>query len=151
MTNKMYKNTLFEVNTILKFIDKSLVEKIPQKVRNNIEKNKSNDYIFNYDESKSLHEQEVLKTTEQYLTMLFLRYIASEDEKTEVLKAMNENERTYQEKQREKYNSENLFKNKTQMIKDEKELVNENTSMIKYKEPFFIRVLNRIKKFFGIK
>ena len=151
MTNKMYKNTLFEVSTILKFIDKSLVEKIPQKVRNNIEINKSNDYIFNYDESKSLHEQSMLKTTEQYLTMLFLRYIASEDEKTEVLKAMNENEKTYQEKQREKYNSENLFKNKTQMIKEEKELVNENTSMIKCKEPFFIRILNRIKKFLGIR
>ena len=151
MTNIMYKNTLFEVSTILKFVDKSLVEKIPQKVRNNIEINKSNDHIFNYDESKSLHEQKMLKTTEQYLTMLFLRYIASEDEKTEVLKAMNENEKIYQEKQREQYNSENLFKNKTQIIKEEKELVNENTSMIKYKETFFIRVLNRIKIFFGIK
>ena len=151
MTNIMYKNTLFEVSTILKFVDKSLVEKIPQKVRNNIEINKSNDHIFNYDESKSLHEQKMLKTTEQYLTMLFLRYIASEDEKTEVLKAMNENEKIYQEKQREQYNSENLFKNKTQIIKEEKELVNENNSMIKYKETFFIRVLNRIKIFFGIK
>ena len=151
MTNIMYKNTLFEVSTILKFVDKSLVEKIPQKVRNNIEINKSNDHIFNYAESKSLHEQKMLKTTEQYLTMLFLRYIASEDEKTEVLKAMNENEKIYQEKQREQYNSENLFKNKTQIIKEEKELVNENTSMIKYKETFFIRVLNRIKIFFGIK
>ena len=151
MTNKMYKNTLFEVSTILKFIDKSLVEKIPQKVRNNIEINKSNDYIFNYDESKSLHEQSMLKTTEQYLTMLFLRYIASEDEKTEVLKAMNENEKIYQKKRREKYNPDKLFKNNSKTIVEENELVNEKTSMIKYKEPFFTRILISIKKFLGIK
>ena len=83
--------------------------------------------------------------------MLFLRYIASEDEKTEVLKAMNENEKIYQEKQRKKYNPDKIFKNNSRKIVEENELIDENASIIKYKESFFIRTLNRIKKFLGIR
>ena len=149
MTIKMYRNTLFEVSTILKQLDKYLVEKIPKDVRENIELNKSNDYIYNYDESKSLHEQKMLKTTEQYLTMLFLRYIASEDEKNEVLRAMHENEKLYQKKQREQYNPDVLFNKKSEITLKENEIIDETTLSIKYKESLFTKIVNKLKSFFN--
>ena len=95
MTDIEYKNTLSEVSTILKYLDKSLLNKIPQHVKDDIELKKSKNYIFNYDTNKSLSEQKMLKTTEQYLTMLFLKFICTENEKKQVLVSMNKNENMY--------------------------------------------------------
>ena len=52
----------------------------------------------------------MLKTTEKYLTMLYLRYWCTENEKKEVLATMNENEKNYQGELNKKYNPDNLFK-----------------------------------------
>ena len=93
MTDIEYRNTLSEVSEILKIMDDSLAQKIPKKLKDEIETNKSSNHNFVYDLRLGLQEQKIMKTTEQYLTMLYLRYWCTENEKKEVLEAMNENEK----------------------------------------------------------
>ena len=151
MTDVEYRNTLFEVSEILKILDNSLVQKIPEKVKQEIETNKAQNYNFEYDLNKGIDEQKILKTTEKYLTMLFLRYWCTEEEKTEVLKAMNENEKKYQAEIREKYNPDKVFENKKETISNVEEQKNEceNVQMTVYKENIFSKILKFVKNMFS--
>ena len=147
MTDVEYENTLFEVSEILRILDNSLVKKIPEKIKQEIETNKAQNYNFVYDLSKGLDEQKMLKTTEKYLTMLFLRYLCTEEEKTEVLEAMNNNEKSYLSEMREKYNPDKIFEDKKQIISNVEEQKNnyENVQMTVYKENIFSKILKIVK------
>ena len=151
MTDVEYKNTLYEVSENLKMLDNSLVQKIPEKVKQEIELNKSLNHNFEYDLNKGIDEQKILKTTEQYLTMMFLRYWCTEEEKTEVLEAMNQNEKKHQAELRKKYNPDKIFEDKKENIFNVKEQKYdyENVQMTVYKENFFSKILKFVKKLFG--
>ena len=151
MNDVEYRNTLHEVSEILKILDNSLVQKIPEKVKQEIELNKSQNHNFEYDLNKGIDEQQkILKTTEKYLTMLFLRYLCTEEEKTEVLEAMNENEKKYQAEIREKYNPDKIFETKKETISNVEKQKNEcqNVQMTVYKEKIFVKIFNVFRKFF---
>ena len=142
---------MYEVSEILKILDNSLVKKIPEKVKQEIELNKSQSHNFEYDSSKGLDEQKMLKTTEKYLTMLFLRYLCTEEEKTEVLEAMNENEKSYLAEIREKYNPDKIFEDKKETISTAEEQKNnyENVQIAVYKENIFFKILKFVKNIFA--
>ena len=143
MTNVELKNTLFEVSVILKNIDKNLSNKIPERLKEYIETNKSLSHNFMYDYDKSLSEQRMLKTTEKYLTMLFLRYWCTNEEKTKVLDAMKRNEEKYQKEIKEKYNPNNLFK------KSNVENVKKEVALVEVKEEkWYQKILTFFRKLF---
>ena len=147
MTDIEYKNTLCEVSVILKNMDKFLVSKIPENVKKKIEEDKSQNYKFEYNFNKGLSEQKMLKTTKLYLTMLFLRFLCTEEEKKEILKIMNENEAKYKEELLEKqkmYSANNIFKENAtkKSVVEEKQ---DNVQMVKYKENIFSKFFNKIK------
>lgn len=57
------------------------------------------------------------------------------------------NNEKYQRKIKEKYNVDNLFKNMQKSIKND--YIKESTvAMVEYKESFFTRLLNKIKRYF---
>lgn len=143
MTNVELKNTLFEVSVILKNIDKNLSNKIPERLKEYIETNKSLSHNFMYDYDKSLSEQRMLKTTEKYLTMLFLRYWCTNEEKTKVLDAMKRNEEKYQKEIKEKYNPNTLFK------KSNVENVKKEVALVEVKEEkWYQKILTFFRKMF---
>ena len=78
--------------------------------------------------------------------MICLNYwCESEEQKHNFIKHLNENEIRYQEELREKYNPDNIFKNKKE------EIVVENTNLpveIK-KETFFKKLISFIKGLFN--
>lgn len=162
MTNVEYGRTLSEVSIILNNMDEFLVNKIPEKLRKKIEEDKSQSYKFEYDSNKSLSEQKMLKTTKLYLTMLFLRFFCTEDEKKETLEIMKENESKYQSELQEKqkmYSTDNIFKKD----KIENDLINndeiekveveekDDVQMVVYKENVFVKIFAKIKNIFKIK
>lgn len=143
MTNVELKNTLFEVSVILKNIDKNLSNKIPERLKEYIETNKSLSHNFMYDYDKSLSEQRMLKTTEKYLTILFLRYWCTNEEKTKVLDAMKRNEEKYQKEIKEKYNPNTLFK------KSNVENVKKEVALVEVKEEkWYQKILTFFRKMF---
>ena len=68
---------------------------------------------------------------------MYYRFIATEEEKREIIKAWNNNEIQYQNMLKEKYNVDDIFKNKTK-----KDIV--ENSLVEIKKDSFIE---KIKKF----
>lgn len=79
-----------------------------------------------------------------------------ESKKQKLLEVLDKNERKYQEELREKYNPDNIFKNKNQNNTfDEAVPKNEEISVgmqiVEYKEPIFKRIANKILEFLHIR
>ena len=92
-----------------------------------------------------MEQQNLLPETVDILAMLKLNYwCVNEEEKKELMNLLNENEKNYQKELEEKYNIDNLFKNKESKMEN-------RVAMVEYKETFLSRVLNSIKRFFGLK
>ena len=89
----------------------------------------------------------MLPTTKEILTVLYKDYICDDLERIELEKTLKNNEKKYQEELREKYNPDNIFKNKTKEVIDTI-TENESTSVTTYKESFFSKIINKIKLIF---
>lgn len=141
------ENSYTEILEILKYMDKVYVDKIPRKLINFFEENKSKDYNFKYDNTLKLNEQNLNDNTIALLAMLNLNYwCENEKHKAELLKKYNENEIKYQEKIQENYNPDTIFKNKKVQSADP---TIEPTAIIEYKEKNLIqKIFEKIKNFF---
>ena len=133
-----------EVDAIIELLEDEYVQKVPQKVRNFLKEEKDNNYIPNINVEVSLLEQNLKRETLVLLAILNLNYWCdSEQEKQELLKELKENEEEHQKELYEKYNPDNIFKNKE--INEQ----NQNLALIEYKEKSFIsKILDNIKKLF---
>ena len=79
-----------------------------------------------------------------------------ESKKQKLLEVLDENERKYQEELREKYNPENIFKNKNdnntfdEAVPEDEEISVE-MQIVEYKEPIFKRIVNKILNFLHLR
>ena len=79
-----------------------------------------------------------------------------ESKKQKLLEVLDENERKYQEALKEKYNPDNIFKNKNNNNTfdgdiPENEEISVGMQISEYKEPIFKRIVNKILEFLHIK
>ena len=134
-----------EVDAILELLEDEYVNRIPAQVREFFKKEKNKEYILNIRSDIGLDGQKIKAETISLLTLLQINYLCdSEEERKEILKELQENDRLKEEELREKYNPDNIFKNRNNKL--EKEV---NVAMVEYKEPSFIRrILDRIKILF---
>lgn len=145
MENIEYSNSLYQINEILKFIEPNLRERIPKKIISYFENNKSQDYSWNIDRELPLTEQELLPTTKEILTVLYKDYICNDIERINLEKILKENEMKYQNQLKEKYNTDNLFKNKQDKSI---EIETKNVSVIDYKKSLLKKIIEKIKMIF---
>lgn len=137
------KRTYSEVYEILKLVDKEYFDKIPKKFVEFLEREKDNNYIPNINENIPLEEQKLLNDTINILAMIKLDYwCSSEEEKSELLKLLNENEKKHRENINEKYNPENIFEKTTN--RENKDLVEVKEK--KWHEKFWDMFRNILKK-----
>ena len=74
--------------------------------------------------------------------------LEDENEKKELIKLYSENDKRKEEELRERYNPDNLFKKKGQIVEDNK-INQEYTQLIEYKEQnIFKKILSKIMKLF---
>lgn len=149
MVNMEYANAYSEVLEILNHIPKSDYNKIPNNMIELFTINKNKDYSFSYDVNKTLNEQNVSKKAKTIIAILFRDYWATPYQRERILAKEKHDMEQLENEKREKYSSDNIFKN--QNIKEDK--VNENiqnheVQMVEYKENFFIKFMNRIKRIF---
>lgn len=131
-----------EIKCLLKYFPINYINKLPPKLLEMIYRNSDEKYNIDVDFTKSLKDQNISKKTRDILAVLTYNYWSSESEKKDIIKKLNENENNYQASLREKYNPDNLFKDK--IVKLEK---NENlVTMIEYKESIFTRIKNWFKR-----
>lgn len=145
-----YNKRLVEVDEILNYLSEEDLEKIPDDIKQAIKDNKDKDYTWNYDEDKTLKEQDVSRDTIAILSYLNMEYLLNEKQKQlmEEIHKKNEQERRKKEYSNEtQYNYEDLFKRKNKAEDTNNE--QEEVALIPVKEETFIRrIFNKIKSFF---
>ena len=141
-----YNKRLVEVSVILKHLNKNEYDKIPKELIDRIEKNKDLEYIWNYDETKDLKNQNVSKDTIAILSYINMQYLLNEDQKKFVQEIFSENQKKIENIKKEKYDTDNLFKNKKV---EDTEVKEETHALVEYKEKTFIqKVWDKIKSVF---
>ena len=153
MVSLEFSEGISETLDILNHMDRMYIDKIPRKFIEFLEKNKSANYISNLDHSKKLNEMNLKEKTKDILATIYMNYWCTPQQKAEYSELLKENERKYQERLREKYNPDNIFKKNTQpqnIIQDNvsKEDANSNVAMVEYKESIFRKIINKIKSIF---
>ena len=138
-----------EVYEILSFMEQKYVDMIPLKLLELFKEEKEKEYKPNIKPTIPLDEQNLQKKTLSILAMLNLNYwCENENEKKELIALYAENDKRKEEELREKYNPDNLFKKKEQIVEDN-EIKQDNTQLIEYKEQnIFKKILNKIMNFF---
>lgn len=145
--NNNYAKACNEVGEILKYIPQEYLNKIPLYVIEKLEENKEQNYNFHYNVNKEYEEQELLEETKAILANLYIDYWATEEEKEEIKKIHNNDRAKIEFLKRQKYNPDDMFKNKKLQNQQRVEV----TQLIELpKENFIKKIINKIKSFFGL-
>ena len=138
---------LKEIYEILKFFPQNELNKISQEFLNFIEKNKDDEYNFEWNEAKEFNEYTVLPGTITLMQMIFLNYFASEEEKKQINRILDENEQRFQKEAYEKYNPNEIIKKTENKVQTNTEFKGDN-QMVIYKENIFNKIINSILNLF---
>ena len=111
MVDSKYGIAYNEVLEILKYIPKEDYNKIPREKMDLFKEYASKDYVFKYNPSKTLEEQNVSKIAKGIIAILFRDYWATQIQREKIINKQN-NDRIEREREKiEKYNL-NIFKKK---------------------------------------
>ena len=146
MVDSKYGIAYSEVLEILKYIPVEDYNKIPKSEIELFETYADNDYIFNYDVSKTLKEQEVLDITKGIIILLFRDYWATEKQRNKIIAKQNYDRIKLEEEKMRKYNND-IFKNKNNISNKIEPKNNEEVQLVEYKESIFNKFITFIKKF----
>lgn len=151
MVSIEYREAIVEVLEILQYSDDCIIEKIPKKLIEFWQKNKSTTYKPNLDHNKSINEMDLKNKTKSIITMIYLNYLCDDEERSNINLILKNNEEKYQQKLRERYNTDNIFKKDNQKLEVEENVVaTNNMTMVEYGESIFKKIINMIKRFFHI-
>ena len=154
MTNDesiQFKNAYVEVLEVLNNMLENDYNKIPKDTIKVFETFKNKDYVFKYNFNKSFKDQGLSKEAKLILANLYRDYWATENKRTEIIKRQKSIREKIEEEKRKKYNPENIFKNKTTIIKTKDiKTMSQEIDMVEYKESFFKRIMNKIKSIFRL-
>lgn len=141
---KEINKRLVEVEYILRKLDDEYINKIPQEVWDYINKNKDKNYVFEYDNDKILSEQNLNIDTISILTYINMEYLLEEKERRELLELLKKDDMVAEQQKKEKYNPEDLFKNKKEEPKEPISLIEVNIEKW-YKKlfSFFRKILRK--------
>ncbi len=148
LDDMMAYSEIFEILSLMEEEDK---EKVPQEVRDFFEEQRMKEYKPKIRTDIPLTEQNLRRETVVLLTILVINYWCdSEEEKQSFIDELEKNEKIKKEIQ-EKYNPDNLFKNRKKTKEDVVMEQVENVEMIQYKENLFTKLKKWFEKMFNKK
>lgn len=139
------KNAYAEVYTILQELNEEEYNKIPPEVIETIEANRNEEYEYELDNELELKDEPMLPETKAILFNLFRDYLATPEQKAKIIRMQNEARQKNELKKQQMYNND-VFANKPK--ENQSSNNNETMQIVKYKENFFKKILNKIKSFF---
>ena len=132
-----------EVNYIINKMSKELRNKIPNDFIEFIEKNGNTE---NQIDVTDIDELDLNDDTKKILSLIYTDYIAPEEERRIIKNKEKIIEQKREEEKKKEYGVD-VFQNKENSIAD---IQSKETAMItQYKEKWYIKLFNRIKKIFG--
>ena len=144
MVTEEYQIAYSEVLEILKYVPKEEYEKIDKEKLEFYERNKKQDYNFNYDVNKTLDEQGVSKIAKVIISIIYRDYWASDEERNEILEMQNKMRKNLKEKTQIDFDPNIAFKKNVEEENIIKEVANNQITEYK-KENFFQKIINKIK------
>lgn len=147
--NIEYANAYSEIIEIFKYLDKNDYNKIPKNIIDMMSAYSNKDYIFTYDSTKNLNEQNISQKTKEILAAFFCEYWATDEQKNKIDLY---DKKYYEEKEliaHEKYNPDNIFKNTSENIKEEPNSdVTLSLIEVPKKETLLAKIINYLKSIF---
>lgn len=104
------KKSLVEVQSIIGKLSQEEYTKIPDNIKLYIEYNKDNNYVWNYDERKTLEEQNLNEYTLPILAYINTEFLLNKEQKEFMNFIYDRNDRILENKFKKRYNSDNIFK-----------------------------------------
>ena len=147
-TKKVYS----EVYAFLNIVSEEDRNKIPKKLKEMIEEEREKEYTPSYTFEIPIEEQEISDEAIAMIALLHLNYWCEDENEKERLNAiLDDNEKKYQEELREKYNTDNLFKDKKYREEQSTEEQTNNVAMVEYKETIFSKLKEWFRNLFNKK
>lgn len=148
MVSVEYAVAYSEVLGILRYVKEEEINKIPKEMLEIFRNNSNKDYKFKYNPNKTLEEQNVSTKARYIIAILFRDYWATPYQKEKIKQKEKYDLQKYEEELREKYNPDNIFKNRH--IQEE-QIVNSQNELVEYKEQkwyqkLFMKILKLFKK-----
>jgi len=149
----MYGKVFREVGEVIDNMDPKDTLKISSDFLKTIIKKADWSYDFKYDKSKSIMEQNLSDDAQVLLSVIYLRYFASKEEKLELIKLMKKNDEKDEELKRKKYDVNNIFgnsqlKNEVNYEKNNDSTYNKNNPLTIVNEKWYKKIGKSIKLFF---
>ena len=138
---KKYAKAYTEVLELLKHIPKEEYNRIPETEIQFYENNCDKNYKFIYDETVELKDQKISKEANAVIIAMYMNYFANEKQKEIIDEVLKQNSINQEIEKKEKYNTENIFKEKNQE--------NLPIQVSEKKENIIKRIINKIKGLFA--
>ena len=145
-----YKEAFTEVNEIIKMMPIELVNKIPSKFREIIVEEKDKNYIP--DIKEPIEKCKLKNETIIILGLIYRDFLCSPDERKKLqekdARELQEVEKAIEEEIREKYNPDDIFKNRNKIVLQEEQPSEETRMTIVQEEKWYQKIFNLIKGLF---
>lgn len=145
MVTKELSEAAVEFNSILEYTSEDLKNKIPKKFLEFLQSIQSKTYKFEYDKTKKLDEQKLKPKTRGLIALVYQDYICNDAEKEEYIQKSQKIIQQIEENKREKYNPNDIFKDKK--IDNDKDTTN-TVEIAEYKKSIIKKIINKIKNIF---
>lgn len=145
-----YIDAFSEVNEIIKMMPDELTNKIPSKFKEMIEDERNKEYNPNIQEP--LEKQKLKNETIIILGLIYRDFLCSPDEKKRLqekdAKELQEVKKTLEEEIREKYNPDDIFKDRNRIVPEEIQASEETRMTIVQKDKWYKKIFDLIKGLF---
>lgn len=150
--NTNYPNAFAETYFIIKCLSKEEQSKISDNFIHFLSKNKNDEYKISIDPNRNLKNQKLLEETKALLKEIYISYFSSQAEKEQILLIDTYKKEVQENIKKEKYNYEDLFKNKiNRKSKEDKKTIISNQSLVLVnKENFIFKIFRKIKQLLNI-
>jgi hypothetical protein len=142
----MYGQALREVNEVLENMDEKYTKLISPDFMKMMIENIDWSYDFKYDTNKKLDEQLISDEAKTILSIIYLRYFTTKEEREKLTKILRQNDIEEENFKREKYNVDKIFEKEKNKNINKQEI--KTTSLVKVPEKWYQKIFNKIKSFF---
>ena len=136
-----------EVMEVLNHLDSNYYNMIPSDVISLIENNKDSNYIWKYDETKELINQNLPRDTIVILSMINTNYLLNTEQQEYFIKLHKYNQTKVEEEKLNKHNPKKLFEDNLSHMSYNEEITEDNKDkqMIVVKKSFINTIINKLK------
>lgn len=148
MNNAKYAKAYTEVLEIISYFPQDEYRKIPNNLieyyKNNMDKN----YSFSINPEIDIEKQKISKEAYAIIISIFRDFFATDKQKDMLKNLLRQNQEKKDAELREKYNPDNVFKNKVNIEKREIQNFEETRLTIVQEEKWYKKIFNMIKNIF---